>query len=184
MPRREGGARATHVALVRGINVGKAKRVAMADLRALVEQLGYSEARTLLNSGNVVFDAGRAAAGTVAARIEKGMAATLGVSARVTVLTGADFAAVVEENPLGSVADNPSRLLVAFLSEPKDRVRLEPLTRRSWKPELLGLGSRAAYVWCPAGMIESPLTEAVGRVLGEATTTRNWATVTKIRALL
>jgi uncharacterized protein (DUF1697 family) len=96
------------------------------------------------------------------------------------VLTAADFAAVVEENPFSGVADNPSRLVVAFLSEPKDRVRLQPLARQAWKPEALGVGRRAAYLWCPAGMLE----RAVGRVLGEATTTRNWATVTKIRALL
>jgi uncharacterized protein (DUF1697 family) len=54
---------ATHVALLRGINVGKAKRVAMADLRALLEELGYADVRTLLNSGNVVFTAPRAAKG-------------------------------------------------------------------------------------------------------------------------
>ena len=173
-----------HVALIRGINVGKAKRVAMADLRVLLVKLGYGEPRTLLNSGNVVLEAGRESSRKVAARIEEGMAARLGVAARVTVLTAADFATVVEENPLGGVADNPSRLLVAFLSEPKDRVRLQPLARQAWKPEALGLGSRAAYLWCPPGMLESPLAEAVGRVLGEATTTRNWATVTKIRALL
>jgi uncharacterized protein (DUF1697 family) len=173
-----------HVALIRGINVGKAKRVAMGDLRALMTKLGYGDPRTLLNSGNIVFDAGREAASKVAARIEEGMAAKLKVSARVTVLMGADFATVVEENPLGRVADNPSRLLVAFLSDPADGQRLKPLTRQGWKPEALGLGSRAAYLWCPPGMIESPLAQAVGRVLGEATTTRNWATVTKIRALL
>lgn len=173
-----------YVALIRGINVGKAKRVAMAELRALADKLGYSGVRTLLNSGNVVFDAGREAPRALAARIEAGMLTKLEVSARVTVLTGAEFATVVEENPLGGVADNPSRLFVAFLSEPKDRARLQPLARQAWKPEALGLGSRAAYIWCPAGMMESPLTEAVGRVLGEATTTRNWATVTKIRALL
>ncbi|HKZ32506.1 MAG TPA: DUF1697 domain-containing protein [Vicinamibacteria bacterium] len=173
-----------HVALIRGINVGKAKRVAMGDLRALIAKLGYGDPRTLLNSGNVVFDAGREAAGKVAARIEEGMAAKLKVSARVTVLTGADFATVVEENPLGGMAANPSRLFVAFLSNPADGTRLKPLARQVWKPEALGLGSRAAYLWCPVGMIDSPLTEAVGRVLGDATTTRNWATVTKIRALL
>ena len=173
-----------HVALIRGINVGKAKRVAMADLRALLVELGYGEPRTLLNSGNVVFEAGRESSRKVAARVEEGMAGRLEVAARATVLTAADFATVVEENPLGGVADNPSRLLVAFLREPKDRVRLQPLARQAWKPEALGLGSRAAYLWCPAGMLESPLAEAVGRVLGEATTTRNWATVTKIRALL
>ena len=174
----------THVALIRGINVGKAKRVAMADLRALLETLGYGEPRTLLNSGNLVFDAGRAAARQVAARVESGMAAKLKLSARVTVLTAAEFGTVVAENPLGSVADDPSRLLVAFLSEPKHRGRLQPLARQAWQPEALGLGSRAAYLWCPAGSIGSPLAEAVGRVLGEATTTRNWATVTKIRAML
>lgn len=173
-----------HVALIRGINVGKAKRVAMADLRALMVKLGYGNPRTLLNSGNLVFDAGREAPSRVAARVEEGMATKLKLPARVTVLTAADFATVVEENPLGRVADNPTRLLVAFLTNPADAKRLQPLTRQAWKPEALGLGSRAAYIWCPAGMIESPLTEAVGRVLGEATTTRNWATVTKIRALL
>ena len=156
----------------------------MADLRALMEKLGYRDVRTLLNSGNVVFDAGREAATKVAARIEGGMAAKLKVSARVTVLTDADFATVIEENPLGGVADDPSRLLVAFLTDPADGKQLRPLARQVWKPEALGLGSRAAYLWCPAGMIESPLAEAVGRVLGEATTTRNWATVTKVRALL
>jgi uncharacterized protein (DUF1697 family) len=175
---------AVHVALIRGINVGKAKRVAMADLRALVEKLGYTEVRTLLNSGNIVFDAGREASSTVAAGIEQGMAARLKVPARVTVLTGAEFKTVVDENPLGAVADNPSRLLVAFLSDPKDRARLQPLAGQAWTPEALGIGGRAAYVWCPSGMLESPLTEAVWRVLGDATTTRNWATVTKIRALL
>jgi uncharacterized protein (DUF1697 family) len=173
-----------HVALIRGINVGKAKRVAMADLRALLVELGYGEPRTLLNSGNVVFEAGRESSRKVAARIEAGMAARLKLAARVTVLTAADFATVVEENPLGVVADNPSRLLVAFLSDPKDRLRLQPLARQAWKPEALGVGSRAAYIWCPAGMLESPLAAAVWRVLGDANTTRNWATVTKIGALL
>jgi uncharacterized protein (DUF1697 family) len=173
-----------HVALIRGINVGTAKRVAMADLRALMEKLGCRNVRTLLNSGNVVFDAGREAASDLAARIEGGMAASLKLSARVIVLTGADFATVVEENPLSGMADNPSRLFVAFLTSPADGKRLRSLARQAWKPEALGVGSRAAYLWCPAGITESPLAKAVGRVLGEATTTRNWATVTKVRALV
>jgi uncharacterized protein (DUF1697 family) len=62
------------VALLRGINVGRAKRVAMADLRALVESLGYGDARTLLNSGNVVFAVPAAAKGDAASRIEKSLA--------------------------------------------------------------------------------------------------------------
>ena len=71
------------VGLIRGINVGRAKRVAMADLRALVEGLGYGDVRTLLNSGNVVFTAPRTTTARAAARIEEGLATQLGVPARV-----------------------------------------------------------------------------------------------------
>ena len=74
-----------YVALIRGINVGRAKRVAMADLRALVEGLGYGEVRTLLNSGNVVFRVPAARSGDIAGRIEKAITARLRISARVIV---------------------------------------------------------------------------------------------------
>jgi len=74
--------------------------------------------------------------------------------------------------------DAPEAAPIAVVSERlwRNRLgadRLRPLVRQDWKPEVLGLGSRAAYLWCPAGMTESRLAEAVGRVLGEATTTRN-----------
>lgn len=170
-------------ALIRGINVGRAKRVAMADLRALVESLGYSEVRTLLNSGNVVFTAPGTAPGDAAARIEEGLATRIGVPARVIVLTAQEIAAAVAGNPLGEV-DDPSRLLVAVLANPADRSRLEPLTRQDWAPEVLALGARVAYLWCPEGLLASRLPEAVGRALGDAVTTRNWATLKKLHALL
>ena len=171
------------VALLRSINVGRAKRVAMAELRALVEELGYRDVRTLLNSGNVVFTAPAAVRGDAAARIEKGLVARLGVKARVTVLTAAELAAAVADNPLVEVATNPSRLLVAFLADPADRGRLEPLLAQDWRPEALALGARVAYLWCPPGVLVSRLSEAVGRALGDAVTTRNWTTVTKLHAL-
>jgi uncharacterized protein (DUF1697 family) len=171
------------VALLRGINVGRAKRVAMADLRALVEGLGYGDVRTLLNSGNVVFTARRAEPGEAAARIEKALATRLGVSARVTVLTAADLAAAVTENPLLGVADDPSRLLVAVLRNPADRAKLEPLMKQAWDAEVLAIGTRVAYLWCAEGILASRLAEAVGCVLGDAVTTRNWATMMKLYAL-
>src|SRR5438034_8047019 len=112
------------IALIRGINVGRAKRVAMSELRALVEALGYGEVRTLLNSGNVVFTSPGPPAGDAAARIEEALGARLGVSARVIVLTAGELAAVVANNPLLGVADDPSRLLVAVLGNPADRRKL------------------------------------------------------------
>ncbi len=171
------------VALIRGINVGRAKRVAMADLRALVERLGYGDVRTLLNSGNVVFSAPRAAPGIAAARIEKALATEVGVSARVTVLTAKELTAAVTEKPLLEVAKDPSRLLVAVLSNPADRPKLEPLTRQDWAPEVLAIGKRVAYLWCAEGILASRLAEAVNRILGDAVTARNWATVLKLQAL-
>src|SRR5262249_11357057 len=138
---------------------------------------------TLLNSGNVVFTTPRAAPGDAAARIEKAMATALGVSARVTVLTAAELAAAVADNPLLDVADDPSRLLGAGSRRPAARPKLEPLLKQDWTPEALALGTRVAYLWCPEGILASRLAEAVGRVLGDAVTTRNWATVRKLHAL-
>jgi uncharacterized protein (DUF1697 family) len=172
-----------HVALIRGINVGRAKRVAMADLRELVEGLGYRDVRTLLNSGNVVFTVPGAARKNHAARIEEAMTERLGVSARVTVLTADELAAVVADNPHGRIATDPSRLLVTVLTAPADRKGLLPLARKDWSPEAFGIGRRAAYVWCPKSMLESPLFTAVTRLVGDGATTRNWATVTKLHAL-
>jgi uncharacterized protein (DUF1697 family) len=183
MPRKIGTVNGRQVALLRGINVGRAKRVAMAELRALVEALGYGDVRTLLNSGNVVFTASGAAAGDAASRIEEALAARLGVSSRVTVLTAEELAVAVAENPLLDLAHDPSRLLVAVLADPADRLRLKALAAQDWTPEALALGARVAYLWCPEGMLASKLPEAVGRVLGPAVTTRNWATMTKLLAL-
>jgi uncharacterized protein (DUF1697 family) len=171
------------VALIRGINVGRAKRVAMADLRELVEGLGYGEVRTLLNSGNVVFSAPRAAPGHAAARIEKALATQLGVAARVMVLTAKELGGAVAENPLLEVADDWSRLLVAVFSNPADRTNLELLLEQDWATEVLALGTRVAYLWCPEGILASRLAESVSRALGDAVTTRNWATVLKLHAL-
>jgi uncharacterized protein (DUF1697 family) len=171
------------IALLRGINVGKAKRIAMSDLRDVVESLGYTDVRTLLNSGNVVFTSVAAERGDPAARIEQAIEKKLGVSSRVTVITAAELAAAVKANPLGKVADNPSRYLIAVWQTAADRKRLEPLTKKDWTPDAFALGKRVAYLWCPNSILDSPLAVAVGRELRDAVTMRNWATMTKLLAL-
>lgn len=173
----------TQIALLRGINVGRAKRIAMADLRAVATQLGFRDARTLLNSGNLLYSAGRVSAATAAARLEKAVAETLGVSSRVIVLTAEELRGVVADNPFAGEDFNPSRMLVAVLRRPELRKTLAPLAARDWGTSRLALGRRAAYVWCPDGMLESPLPDALGRVYGEQATTRNWATMLKLQAM-
>ena len=170
------------VALIRGINVGKAKRVAMVDLRALLEELGYGDVRTLLNSGNVVFTVPAKSKGDPAARIQEGIASKLGVSARVLVVTGEELSAAIADNPIPVI--DPSRFLVSFLADPADLARLKVLTQQNWAPDAVALGERVAYQSCANGILESKLAQAVGRLLGEAVTARNWATFLKLHAML
>jgi uncharacterized protein (DUF1697 family) len=172
----------TQIALIRGINVGRAKRVAMADLRALLAELGHPDVRTLLNSGNVVYSADDDPA-AMAVRLQDAMLARLRVPARVIVLTASELASVIAANPLTSIATNPSRLLVTVWQDASDRPRLDALAGEHWGTEQLAVGDRAAYVWCPDGILASRLPDGVARALGDRATTRNWGTMTKLQAL-
>jgi uncharacterized protein (DUF1697 family) len=172
------------VALLRGVNMGNAKRVAMADLRRLVEALGFGDVRTLLNSGNVVFTVPAGRSVDVAIRIEQAIESRLGVTTRVTVLKGKEVAAAVRDNPFATVADDPSRLLLLSSPDPKAVGRLKPLLEERWAPEALALGPRVAYLWCAEGVADSKLWPAVSRRIGDACTARNLATMTKLLALL
>ena len=174
---------ATHIALLRGINVGTAKRVPMAELREIFAGLGYTGVSTLLNSGNVVFTARRVTPARAEERIEKAILARFGFPSSVTVITAEELAAIVKENSLREAATDHSRLLIAVFKTSDARAQLLPLAEQTWTPGLLALGARAAYLWCPEGLLDSPLATAVTRALGDAVTTRNWATVLKLQAL-
>ena len=181
-----GTSESLHLALIRGINVGRAKRVAMADLKRIVERLGYTDVRTLLNSGNVLFRG--PSAKDAAERIERGMA-RLGVAARVVVLSAAELATIVKQNSLAATGRDPTRLMVAIPidADPASGGGLAPLRglgEEDWHPDAFALGKKAAYFWCPQGMLESRLANAIVRVHGGSLTVRNWATITKLHALV
>jgi uncharacterized protein (DUF1697 family) len=173
-----------YVAFLRGINVGRAKRVPMADLRAAVSALGYTDVQTLLNSGNLIFSAKGGSAVSHARRIGHVVANDIGVSAQVIALGASEFGAVLAENPLRTIATDPSRLLVAFTQGTTALSAVAELSRSSWSPDVLAVGQHAAYLWCATGILESKLAQSLNRRLGESVTTRNWATVEKVAALL
>jgi uncharacterized protein (DUF1697 family) len=176
---------ARYVALIRGVNnIGTSRRVAMADLRVLFEGLGFRDVCTLLNSGNVIFSASNQTRDDVLARVEKGLAAKLDLTSRVTLLSGQEVAAVVRYNPFSDVASNPSDLLVVVPRMRSDQGRLRPLLKERWAPEAFALGSRVAYVWCANGVSRSRLWAAVDRALERSGTARNIATFTKLKALI
>lgn len=172
-----------YIALLRGINVGRAKRVAMADLRKLIDDLGYGDVRSVLNSGNVVFSADGITPSLAAAAIEEQLVLKLGVTARVIVLSRDELATVLAENTLLPVAADHSRLLVFLLADPAARAAAATLCEREWGSEALAVGQRAAYVWCPEGMLDSAAATALGKQLGDNTTSRNWTTLCKLYAL-
>jgi uncharacterized protein (DUF1697 family) len=172
-----------YIALIRGINVGRAKRVAMADLRKLIDGLGYRDVRSVLNSGNIVFAADGVAPGAAAAAIEEQMVLKLGVAARVMVLSREELATVLAENTLLAQASDHARLMVFILGDAAMRAALAPLCERAWGSEALALGQRAAYVWCPEGVLASAAASALGKQLGDNTTSRNWNTLCKLYAL-
>jgi uncharacterized protein (DUF1697 family) len=156
----------------------------MADLRSLMEDLGFQDVRTLLGSGNVVFSSAKKGAGSDADRIETAIRKHLGVTTRVTVLTGTEVVAAVRENPLGSLVDNPSRLLLMVLRDVRTAARVRPLLKSDWTPEAVALRGRVAYLWCANGIIDSRLSASVGRVIGDSGTARNLATMTKLAAMV
>jgi uncharacterized protein (DUF1697 family) len=173
-----------YVALFRGINVGKAKRIAMAELRLLLGKLGYTDVQTLLNSGNAVFTASAGPAATHARRIRQAVLKKLGVDALVIVKSGKDIAGIVAGNPLGAVADDPSRLLVALTNEGRVLASLKAVAGMDWGDERIHVGKHAAYLWCANGILESKAAVALLTGLKGTGTTRNWATLNKIHALM
>jgi uncharacterized protein (DUF1697 family) len=172
-----------YIALLRGINVGKAKRVAMADLRALMAGLGYTGVRTLLNSGNVVFDATGGTAATHAKRLRAAILGHTGVDCEVVVKTAADLDAAIAEHPLRHHADDDARMLVMFTQDASDLALLKVLEDGDWAPEAFAVGRHAAWLWCANGVTESRISKAATRTLHERCTARNWATVEKLQAM-
>ena len=175
---------ATQIALFRGINVGKAKRIAMADLHTMFESLGFGNVRTLLNSGNAVFDAGRSSAAANAKRIADALIEHTGIAANTVVLTAKDLDVAIAANPFIARIDDPSRMLLGFMTAGTDRGPLKALVDGAAKDETVALVAQTLYLWCPHGILESKVAETlIGPKFRHLVTTRNWGTVRKLQAI-
>jgi len=173
-----------YVALFRGINVGKTKRIAMADLRTLLGKLGFTDIQTLLNSGNALFNGRAEAPGKLAARLRAAVAKNLGVDALVIIKSGKEVAGIMAGNALEKHATDHARLLVAMTNDAKGLAALKSIAKMEWGAERVHVGKHAAYVWCADGILESKAAVALLKNLHETGTTRNWATLSKIHALM
>ena len=173
-----------YVALLRGINVGGNKRVAMADLRSALESLGYEDVSTVLQSGNAVFSAPGGKASASERSIERVIESRLAMSVKVLVRTGPELSAIIKANPLPEAVAEPAKLHVAFLSAQPEPGRFESIDASRFEREVFRQDGRALYIWYRDGAGSSKLTNAVLESrLGVTATSRNWNTVTKLAAL-
>jgi len=177
----------THIALIRGINVGRNKRIAMADLRAMLASLGYRDVRTLLQSGNAVFTAPGSTT-AVAKAIEDAMTEQLKVSARVLVRSPTQLARAIDADPFDGRAPDGSKHFLGFLDEKPAAATVDAVPQLAENadtgPDKARYVDGHLYLWCPNGISKSTLWQVNwDKALGTAVTLRNWNTVTKLLEL-
>ncbi len=172
------------ISLLRGINVGGNKKIKMADLKDLYASLGFTKVKTLLQSGNVVFESETRDSDQLAQQIETAIEGHFGFQVRIIMRTAAELKSIIERNPFSEKAlAEPSKLLVMFLLEQLDASKLEAVMESYEGPEQLHLKGRELHIFYPEGMGRSKLDRTLGKVK-MVNTGRNWNTVTKLLAII
>jgi uncharacterized protein (DUF1697 family) len=185
---------ASHVALLRGINVGGRNKVPMAELREVVTSLGHSGVTTYIQSGNVLFSTPETDTARLASALEQAITDAFGIAVSVVVLSRAELARILDSNPYPD-EPKPQYVHVVFLgAEPPmdllDRIKAAESTAaaKGSRDTVTAVGE-ALFVHTPDGYGTSELAEALFRIIGPpgktgvAATARNWATSTKLLSL-
>jgi uncharacterized protein (DUF1697 family) len=180
-----------YVALLRGINVGGRNKVAMADLRQIAESLGHTEVATYIQSGNLVFTSPAASAIDLADALEREIVGRLGVRPAVVVISRAELAQVIADNPFPEET-SPKCLHAVFrrAEMTPDAVAAVAAAQHAARAkgsqdEAIVVG-RTLYLRTPGGLGRSELAARLARPGGQADagTARNWATVTRLLDML
>ncbi len=169
----------TYIAMLRGVNVGPHKRMKMEKLRACCQKLGFADVKTYIQSGNIVVRAAKSSEATVASRISGGILSQFGFSVEVIARSLEDFREVVERNPLLKERGlDPAKFHVVFLGEKPSPASLERLKQLTLPPDQMRHSGREIYFYFPNGVSGSSLWKhPLDRILGLASTMRNWNTV-------
>ncbi len=175
----------SYIALLKGINVGGHKQVAMADLRELLTDLGLADVRSLLVSGNLAFRSDHRTAAQLERLLEVEVARHLSLETQFFVRSAAEWSAIVRRNPFPRQAErDPAHLVLMLLKAPPGRDAVKALQAAIVSREVVRADGRQAYVVYPDGIGRSPLTHSlIEETLGTAATGRNWNTALKLDAL-
>jgi uncharacterized protein (DUF1697 family) len=174
-----------YIALLRGVNVGGHGTVAMTDLRDCVTRLGFTDVRTLLQSGNLVFASEKRPTVALEQLLEKEVTAQLDLQADFMIRTAAEWGKIIARNPFPAEAkSDPGHLVVVALKEAAKQKDVESLRAAFVGPETIRADGRQLYILYPDGQGRSRLTNTfIEKKLGTRGTARNWNTVLKLGAL-
>jgi uncharacterized protein (DUF1697 family) len=163
--------------LLRAVNLGSHQKVAMSELRRVLESLGYTDVATYLQSGNAVVTSPATDSARLAGDIRTGLSKELGLDTAVMVRTGPELAAVIADNPFPDLVAHPTLLHVAFLSAQPDPAQVARIDPTKYAPDEFRVGDRALYIHYANGAGRSKLTSATLARLKVDATGRNWNTV-------
>jgi len=174
-----------HIALLRAVNLPGHNKIGMADLKALVIGLGFTDAQTLLQSGNIVFSGGTRTTTSLEQTLERAAAKQLGLETDFIVRTAKEWQAIIDANPFPREAkDDPSHLLAVILKDEVSAANVTALQKAIVGREVVRAKGRCLYVVFPDGIGRSKLTTAMTeKKLGTRGTARNWNTVLKLGLL-
>ena len=172
----------TYIALLRGINVGGNKKVSMAELRQVLEDLGFEDVQTILQSGNVVFKTPPRDQGKLEEHLQSATRERLGVSIDYIVRDAKQLTAVIAVNPFpGMAKDDPSHLVVMFMKQAIDLNAIDPLQSKITGREVIKGSGTELYITYPDGIGTSKLTgQVIEKHFSVRGTARNWNTVLKL----
>jgi uncharacterized protein (DUF1697 family) len=170
----------TSIALFRGINVGGKNILPMKELKALLENLGLQNARTYIQSGNVVFQSTGKRDSRLADTISAAIKKNRGFEPQVMLLTLEELEKAVKGNPFPEAESEPKTLHLNFLTAAPENPDLKALEKTRKKNERFKLKGNVFYLHAPDGIGRSKLAASVEKLLGVSATGRNWRTVCEI----
>ncbi|HUD84005.1 MAG TPA: DUF1697 domain-containing protein [Candidatus Saccharimonadales bacterium] len=175
----------TYIAMLRGINVSGKKIIKMEQLRACLAKLEFSNIKTYVQSGNIIFETSNDSAASLSRKIEQKILRDFGFSVPVFLKTSKEMEEAIKRNPFLKVfAIDHSKLHITFLSDAPPKTALEQLLPLAVKPDQFRIIGREIYLYCPNGYGNTRLSNtAIERKLSVGATTRNWTTAKTLLAM-
>ncbi len=174
------------VALLRGINVGRHKKIKMADLRALLGDLGMRGARTVLQSGNAVFESDESDLARLQKRLEAGICERFGFEAQVILRVAEDYKTALAQQPFTAAQlERGKHAMIVFLSAEPEPVAVAALRTENPGREMIQAAGNALYIFYTDGVAGSKLdNKRIERALNLVGSARNWNTCQRLLKLM